>query len=724
MTLTAPVAAASPVSALPGECRLETRWQSDGGHYDDAGTYVETGIRPTSSVVCDVIEGPWTDGDGNGGGGGGGEPSTPPHADPPGPLFPAPPPSDPPGATPPCVAGANNAAVPGYGSRSATGLGDTFLANLEPMLERGDLTIDRTSPSRFVSIDVNLGPSVGGDSEVNPLEGMSPEEAARAMYWPGAFDPTFTEVGARGRLIVQAVKFLFRSTMGDRSALRGFHVIMRNSSPEIRMGVWDMVQKQAVHLHEQYRGNIPPNIRSMLEEAVGVLFDLLESGPVGGPAPSAADEYIQASAESTALGRSATGGSRGFGENKGVCGQIAQTTVSSAATLRAGGPWVRITLKSAAYGTLVDRIKALRSPTMHCAPAEVVVTAGQATMVDATGGCTGPVAARRVLTRAEISRLPRGVQARLLDSSDRDPTAGSIFQFDRDPWDHTDPWATPGSTATFADGHVGFTGTSGAMNYRAPLAAGGRDDHVVVGATDSSGVEHVFLVTVTITAQPDCAVTDRQVGPVHNDVTPTIDGGVLQVERNTSFTIDGRLLCTADPRNPYRVTVEGSVPGTSGTVLPDGSLRLDWTDPDVVGDRVAALTITAWDEVTGTPSAPVELPVRVRDSAAECSDAEAVYDRSDQQGRAIIVPVSCGMVGGLAVLTPAYLGLQTDHDPTVSVVPGGTFSSDGATITFTPDGSGSSTATTGVIPWTSDPRRFTPFRTNGAPFTIHVTLTP
>ncbi|GLK18147.1 hypothetical protein GCM10017602_26290 [Herbiconiux flava] len=722
--LLAPLAVVAPASALPGECRLETRWQSDGGHYDDAGSYVETGIRPVSSVVCDVIEDRWTGGGGGEHpGGGGSDPGVPAPPEPPGPLFPAPPPSSPAAAAPPCVAGSNNSSDPGRGGSGQTGSGENLLATLEPMLERGDLTIDRTSPSRIVSIDVNLGPSVGGATEVNPLEGMSPEEAARAMYWPGAYDPTYTEVGARGRLIVQAVKFLFRSTMGDRSALRGFHIIMRNSSPEIRMGVWDMVQKQAVHLNEQYKGNIPPNIRSMLEEAVGVLFDLLESGPIGGPDPSGASDYLRASTEGAALGAGATGGVRGYGANKGVCGQIAQTTVSPSATLVAGGPWVRITLRSAAYGTLVDRIKALRAPTVHCAPVHATVTAGQATMVDATGGCSGPVSSRRVLTRFEISRLPRAVQTRLLDSSDADPTAGSIFQFDWSRWDHPEPWPTPSSTATFADGHVGFTGFGGAMNYQAPLAAGGRDDHVVVGATDASGVEHVFLVTVTIVAQPACSGTDRPAGPERAGFRPVVQDGSLQLIRNRPFTLDPSVFCTADPRTSYRVTVAGAVPGTIATARPDGSIDVDWTDPDVVGAEVAGLTFTAWDESTGVPSAPVTIPVTVRDVPPACADVSVVYDRSDNRGEPLLIPTSCGMLGGLAVLDPPFLALSGGSSaPLAADVAGGVVRSDGRVLTFTPDGTTPADGTAMVVPWTVDPRSYTPYRVHGAAFTVRITL--
>ncbi len=722
--LLAPLASSPAASALPGECRLETRWQSNGAHYDDNGTFIETGIRPVSSVVCDVIEDPWTGGGaGDHPGGGGDAPPAPAPPAPPGPLAPPPPPSSPAGAAPPCVRGSNNASDPGRAGGGQTGSGENLLTTLESLLERGDLKIDSTSPGRIVSIDVNLGPSMGGATEVNPLEGMAPEEAARAMYWPGAYDPTYTEVGARGRLIVQAVKFLFRSTMGDRSALRGFHVIMRNSSPEIRMGVWDMVQKQAVHLDQQYKGNIPPNIRSMLEEAVGVLFDLLESGPVGGPSPPSPLDYIEVSSESTALGAGATGGVRGYGSNKGVCGQIAQSTVSPAATLVAGGPWVRITLQGTAHGTLIDRIRALRAPDLHCAPARVTVTAGQATLVDATGGCSGAVTAPRVLTRIEISRLPHAVQSRLLDASDDDPTAGSIFQFDRSVWDHAEPWPTPASTATFADGHVGFTGFGGAMNYRAPLAAGGRDDHVVVGATDASGVEHVFLVTVIITAQPACSGADRPAGPDRAGFRPVVQDGSLQLVRNRPFTLDPSVFCTADPRNPFRVTVEGAVLGTTATARADGSIDVDWADPDLVGADVAELTFTAWDEVTGVPSAPVTIPVTVRDVPAACPDVTVVFDRSEQRDQPLTIRPSCGMVGGLTALAPPFLTVAGGTaDPLTAVVPGGTIRSDGRVLTFTSDGTSSADASVSVIPWTVDPRTPTPYRVHGAAFTVRISV--
>ncbi|MCS5713824.1 hypothetical protein NVV95_04580 [Herbiconiux sp. CPCC 205716] len=710
---------------MPGDCRLETKWQSDGSHYDDSGALVEVGINGTDSIVCDVVRAP---GDGGGGGrggskdGGGSDAPPPPPPGPPGPLLPKPPASTPASAAPACVEGANNAEYPGRGD-SQTGSGDIVRDNVETLERSGDLKIDSTSPSRIVSMDVNLGPSSSGVDGANPLEGMSPEEAVRAMYWPGTFDPTYTEVGPRGRLVAQAVKFVFRAVSGDASARRSFELIMRNMSPAAKDQVFLEVTRQTRMVWNAWPLSVPPEIKQLMSEAVGLVLDLLESGPIGTDAPPSS-AYIEVASTSTALGMSATGGERGYGHNKGACGQLARASVSSAATLLPGSSWVRITFQSTEHGTLVDRIKAIDSRDFSCPPVHATVTAGQATRIDVGSHCTGDaVSEMTVLTRQDISRLPGAELAALANSIATDPMAGSIFQYDRDSFEHTDPWPTPSSTATFADGRVGFIdrGADGLMTYSSALSAGGFVDHVVVSAKTASGERQAFVVAVEVKAQPSCSGADKPAGPEAEGFRAVIQDGSLQLLRNQAFVLDPKLLCTADWRDTYRVTIDSDIPGVEPTFAADGTIHFTWSATDTIGVDVAHLDVIGWDEVTGVPSAPITVPVTIRDVPATCNDVEIDYDWSELGGAAIEIPLDCAMTQDLRVLRSPFLTF-TDAGavPGRLDVDGGSFTSDGTTVLFTPDPDGTELSTARAVPWSTDPATYTPYRTHGPSFYIDV----
>jgi hypothetical protein len=637
----------------------------------------------------------------------------------------------PPSVAPPCVAGANNATDPGRGEAGiTTGDGQNVIDNLEPLLASGDLRIDSTSPSRIVSIDVNLGPSVSGVEGSNPFEGMTPEQANRAMYWPGAFDPDFVEVGPRGRVVATAIRYAIDAAYGSGAARRSFHLIMKNASVALKTEIFNELEAEMTATIAHYSPNIPHEVKVILNELSELVFELIEKGPIDGPATpaDAAGDYTVASSESSTPGNGSTSGSRAYGQNKGVCGQVQKSVAAAApatATIAPDADWARITLHGTTHGTLVDKLKAMKAPGVVCPPVRAEVTAGQAASVIVGAGCAGAGSSLRVLNRLDISRLPSSQLAALLRSASEEIAAGSIFQFDFNEFDHAERWPDRNATAVFANGRVGFAdgGASGRMNYQAPVTAGGLTDHVVVAAADSSGVEHPFLVTVDVKAQPTCSADDRPAGPEAAGFRVVVQDGSLQLLRNRPFVLSPRLLCEADPRDTYRVTVEGSVPGTTSTIQPDGTVLFDWTDPDVVGGEVASLTVTAWDEVTGVPSAPVTIPVSVRDVAPLCNDVEIEYDISDQEGRPLKIPVDCGMTGGLSVLSEPFLGLQTGTaDPTELEVEGGVFTSDGASLLFTPNDSGTELSTAVVTPSTIDPRLYSHYRVRGPGFSVDVRL--
>jgi hypothetical protein len=696
-------------------------WHNGTTYQRDDGTLVESGIHSTSRFICDAVEPP-IGGDPSTGDGGA-PPPLPGPPSPPGSLLPKPPASAPPSVAPPCVDGANNSRDPGRGEGGQTGNGQTLLDNLTPLLASGDVKIDSTSPSRIVTIDVNLGPSANGAAGINPFEGMTPEEANRAMYWPGAFDPGFVEIGPRGRVISAAVRYAYRAAYGSPAARQSFHLIMRNASAALRTEIFNELEVAMQTTIANYGSKIPPEVKVLLNELAELVFEVIETGPIE-RAVSPSSDYIEAASSGDALGNGSTGGSRGYGENKGVCGQIAASTAGSVASLLPAAPTGRITLTGTASGTLIERVKALAKADVFCAPVRATVTAGQSTSVDVASGCIGARSRLHVLDRFEVSRLSSEQQNGLLRSADQDLVAGAIFQFDLSPVDHGGTWPDRNATAVFANGRVGFVddGADGRMTFSAPPIAGGLNDYVVVAATDASGAEHPFLVTVAIASQPVCSTADGPAGPDSGGFRAVVQGGGLQLLRDQPFVLSPRMFCTADPRHTYRVTVEGTISGTRSELIGDGTVRFDWTDPDIIGSA-SSLTITAWDEVTGVPSPPVSIPVMVRDVAPVCNDVEIDYDRSELDGGPLDVPVDCGMAGGLSVLKAPFLGLAGyNGDPTALTVDGGEFTSDGLTLHFTPNESGVELSTARVVPSTIDPRVYSPYRVRGPAFFIDVRL--
>jgi hypothetical protein len=59
----------------------------------------------------------------------------------------------------------------------------------------------------------------------------------------------------------------------------------------------------------------------------------------------------------------------------------------------------------------------------------------------------------------------------------------------------------------------------------------------------------------------------------------------------------------------------------------------------------------------------------------------------------------------------------------VQDVPGGKFSSDGTTLTFTPTGEHVDVSTAQVVPWSTNPLTYTPYPVKGKTFDIDVTMT-
>jgi hypothetical protein len=72
---------------------------------------------------------------------------------------------------------------------------------------------------------------------------------------------------------------------------------------------------------------------------------------------------------------------------------------------------------------------------------------------------------------------------------------------------------------------------------------------------------------------------------------------------------------------------------------------------------------------------------------------------------------------------PGHLGLQTGTaDPTELEVEGGVFTSDGASLLFTPNDSGTELSTAVVTPSTIDPRLYSHYRVRGPGFSVDVRL--
>jgi hypothetical protein len=712
--------------ALPGECRLETRWQSSGVHYDtDTDVYTETGIKGTSSVVCDVIDrptGPGGGGVGPGGDGTGGgvtPPAPPGPPDPPGPLLPKPPASVPPKAGPPCVAGANNHTTPGWGGDGQTGDGDIPFQNIEEAFRAGDLRIDSTSPSRIVSMDVNIGPSMSGDAGANPFEGVDPDDVPGAMYSPNAYDPTITDVGWALKSLQKTAQLMMKAvTQGDLAANAGWRATWAKLPADKRQIVIDIVKTRIQQTQSAWKNDVPDSVKWVVEG----LWEMLELAaeiplPIdGAPARDPASVYMEIASASTTPGEAP-------GSNQGACGQVAKATVSSVVGVLPSSRWFRIELTGTTHGTLIDRIKALGSE-LTCPPVDLTFIAGQANYGSITDECSAPVTGVRLLDRREFSRLSADVKYGLRVSAaargDLDPVAeGSLYYSRIDDFDGS----IGARTSLLAPGHAGISGASedGLLSYPLPLSAAGKNDLLVAMAKDAAGVEHPFIVRVAVKAPPTCDGADKVAGPDTGDFRAVIRDGAIQAVRNVPFTLDLKMLCTTDRRDTYRVTMTGDVPGTEPTVNPDGTITFDWTDPDQVGE-VATLTFTAWDETTGAPSAPLEVPLFVRDQRPLCNDVEIEYDRSELAGAPLTIPIDCGMENGLKVINPAFLALGGEKLDT-TVVEGGTFRSDGSAITFTPDDSGTELATTTVLPYRTNPLTSAHFYEAGKGFFIDVRMT-
>ncbi len=709
--------------ALPPKCTIEETWHGGTSYYnEDDNTYVETGIHATRNVVC----GPTTDWTPGGDPSTGGGPTAPPGAPPapPGPTLPKPPDSVPPSAAPPCVAGANNATSPGKGGANQTGTGKTIKDLVTAALATGDLTIESTTPSRIVSMDVNIGESMSGDRGVNPFEGVDPDAVPNAMYWPNGVDPTVTDVSWTLQFLKRTAQQMIRAvTHGDLAANSAWRATWGRLPRDKRQIVIDILKERIMTTQSAWKNDVPEQVKWVIE-GIWEIIELAAEIPFpvsGTPAVDAPQLYIAASTAPRFFGD-------GSSDNDGACGQVAKATVSAPtlAGLSPSGTWVHVSLEGTVNGTLVDSLKALAAPGVHCPRVEVDAIANQENLLGVTSGCSGTVTASRILTRNEIAKLSSADRAILMAGSEDDPMAGSVFVSDSGRWDHVPPRPWGESTSGAGVDTINFVGDSkdGTMSYTSlkPYLA---QDYVVVAAKDSAGAEHPFLVKINIKTPPNCSKVDKVVGPGADGFRAVILGGSLQLARNVPFTLDLNEFCSTDYRDSYRVILERAVPGTTGTVNPDGTIRFTWTDPDVVIDEShpEVLTVTPWDETTGAPGEPWEVPVVVRDAPASCDDLEVDYDMKALKGAPLVIPMQCGMEGGLKVLAPPFLAFNVPGpDLSTQVVDGGTFKTDGTTLTFTPSAAGAEVSTAHVVPWTVDPGTYTPYKVHGKVFDIDVRI--
>jgi hypothetical protein len=615
----------------------------------------------------------------------------------------------PPKAGPPCVDGANNAADPGDDSGGATGDGQIVLDNIQNALDKGDLTIQYSPGAKVVSMDVNLGPSSNGEEGSNPYEGMTPEQVADALYWPNGIDPTYTEVGPVGPLVKAAVKLARQAAHGNVQALRSLQNMLRVMDDPMKEDVVAELQRGVSELNHIYRTGMPPEVRWLIGEIWDIIDDILKV--IEAPVDSTS-VYLEVASASP----SGTAG----GDNKGACGQINQTVAMTASALVPGASQASISFASTTHGTLVQRIQALEAPELYCPYTEVEVVAGQENAPIVTGGCDGDVVSARLLTRGDAASLPEETKNAMLADTLLNPTAVMAFQYTRHP-DDGRPSHKATSNHAGATSHFFGDSKNGRVSYTPPLSAAGGEDYLAVAVTDGSGEEHYFVTRLVIKAPPTCDAADKPVGPTMETFRAVIRDGEIQAIRGVPFTLDMKLFCTTDYRNTYRVTMAGGIPGAEATVNPDGTVTFDWTDPDQVGE-VATLTFTAWDEVTGAPSAPIEVPLFVRDQRPLCNDVEIEYDRSELAGAPLTIPLDCGMENGLRVINPAFLALDGAKLDTTEVE-GGTFRSDGNTITFTPNGSGVELSTTKVLPYRENPLTARHFHESGKEFFVDVRMT-
>jgi hypothetical protein len=401
-------------------------------------------------------------------------------------------------------------------------------------------------------------------------------------------------------------------------------------------------------------------------------------------------------------------------------------TSSSIAGALPTASWAQITLAGTVNGSLVRAIQALERPEVRCSMKEVTATIGQQNFLDLSDACDGTVSGMRLLTRGEVRDLGPDDRRLLMNMVGKDGGAASIFKYIG--------WPLIGDD----DGHPGRDSTSGAGDYdihffgdsaeglleysvRRPTA----QDYLVVAATDAAGVEHPFIVKVTLIDPPSCPKIDRSVGPAGNRFGVKVVGDHLQVQRDTPFTIDLSMLCQSDFRHTFQVVVDETIPGTSATVNADGTVTFDWTDPTIVGDGLRGLKVTAWDETTGAPSAQREFLIDVRDVPVECNDVEIDYDWSELHGGPLTIPVDCAMEGDRTVLTPPFIRLDdSPKDGYEKTVEGGVFATDGTTVTFTPSGPDVDVATAQLSPWSTDPVIWSRHPVHGGYFFVDVRFTP
>ncbi len=697
--------------ALPTKCDIEVTWHDGATAQRDDGALVETGIHSTSDIVCGpatVPAGP-PDEVGTGDEGGWGDVPTGPPAPPapPGPVLPKPPVSVPPTAGPPCVPGANNVASPGTTTDGTTGDGGIMFDNLTEAVNKGDLKIEYSAGAKITTIDLNLGPSTSGGD--NPYEGMTPEEATQALYWPDGFDPTYSEIGrfrAASELVKTVVKYAVKGARGNNQSLAAFrNMVSVLDTPLMRDVIAGLKEKIEV-LNQSYRTNLSPELREVIlilwQEVEGIMemmTDIDHATPVSDPALT----YIEVASAATP-GTSA-------GHSNGVCGQIKQAVSMTASSLLGvvpTGNWAQITLAGTDHGTLVPKIQALTAPLLQCPTAEVQGVLNRENSAIVTSGCSGTVASARLLTRKEISELSHADQESLMSAAAADPLALSVFRFEHDALAGS-VGHLPGPDSFSGAGYdtsVHFFGDSkdGRLNYTTTRKIG--TDYLVVAATDTAGVEHPFIVKMVLADPASCdKQTDRDVGTTADGFVTRLKNDRLQVQRNTPFAIDLKQLCTTDYRHTYQVVVDSYSDDLKSTVNPDGTVTFDWIDPDVIGTSLIGLKVTAWDEVTGAPSAPVDFLLDVKDVQYECNDVEIDYDRSEMKGAPLEIPVDCSMAGGVDMLESPFIRHVEGsyNDGYDRDVPGGRISTDGKTVTFTPSSEEVDLISVKMDAWSRDP---------------------
>ncbi|RFA11576.1 hypothetical protein B7R21_12835 [Subtercola boreus] len=736
------VSVLSPLSApgahaMLGECGAPYIQWKDGvtNSYEDptgGGHMTETGIKGQLIVPqCDIVEAP-VPGDGGDTGGGAG---TPPPA-PPGPKLPAPPASVPAGAAPMCAEGANNH-TPGVDSSEGLGSGDIVATNVEQGLNTGNIVPSETTAadrlafpgvgaSRFVSLDVNVGPAQGGTADGNPYEGLTPENAAQALYEPGG-SIVWTEVGPKGQVIRVAgaalIKAAGRAIAGVPNGHSEFIKVLMRSDAYSRLVTYQRLT-ELYHDYARTPGAILLlDLIENLMHDIELYIDLGDTSSAGDAASFYADASTQGIGPDHVVGN----------PNGGACGhlQSASAVDTSGATLTGGGAhWVHVTLVGTLHGTLVDRLKTA-APTAHCPSVELDAIAGQVTMAAVTSGCTAPIQNVRLLTRSQVADATTPTSALKLDalmvpgSSLTQDIAAQLSVFRRFSVYPTDPgYGVRDSVSALAEGNTSLSMSTdgyGQLYYKPPASVGGGVDGLAAVATDTSGHDHPFIIKVAVKSPPTCSegAATRFIGSDH---TVYIQDGVLELMRAQSFTIDPKTFCETDYRDSYRVIIENGIGGTTAKVNTDGTVTYSWTDPDVVGDH-SSITVTAWDEKTGAPSTTVDIPIHVRDVVPVCDDVHIEYDRAAMKGAPVKIPLKCTMTGGLKVLHPLIPQLLLGEDAGARLkVSSGVLTAGTDGVTFTPDsGASASTIAAQAKVWNEDPRGpWNIFNRSSAPFTVAV----